>query len=824
VNLPFRKYLSFVAIIFIANFFRTENLFSQKTVLKGSIIDASTNEILPYVNISFLNTNIGTITEDNGTFYLETTIDKDSILISYVGYESQILKIKKFKTQELEIKLVPTEMNLNEITVYAGENPAHPIFRSILKNKKMNNPEKLEHFNCEVYNKLQIDLNNVTEKFKQRKAFKKFQFVFELEDSSEVMGKTYLPVFLTENYSRYYYQKRPKRKKEITVASRISGIENKSYIEFTGQMYIDINLYDNYVNVFGQQFVSPFSNTGMLVYKYFLEDSAYLDNKWCYNITFKPRRKQEKTFYGDFWVNDTTWAIKKVNARISEDANINYVKDLIIDQEYTAFGDTIWFKTKDEMFADINLADKAVGFFGRKQTIYKNLDFTEQPDNFFSATQIEESIIADTAKVNEVQQWNDLRPEKLTEEQEEIYEMVDSVKNVPLFRTVTDLIYLLAYGYYLYKDFEFGPYFKTYSFNPIEGSRFRIGGRTSNNFSTRIMLYGHLAYGTKDEEFKYGLGALYMFKKDPRLALDVFYENDLYLLGQSVNAFSEDNILASVLSVRPNDNLLPLKRYRLSLEKEWFTGFSNEIKLFYGRVLPSNKIPFGNLATGETHPELRTAEVTLNTRFAYNEKVVRGEFERVSLGSIYPIIDLELTAGLPNVLESDFEYYRIRLNISDRIDIKPFGYLKYQLMAGKIIGKVPFPLLILHEGNETYAMDLYSYNLMNYYEFASDFYQGVYLEHHFQGLFLNKIPLFRKLKWREILYAKMLRGTISDENKAQWDFPETLGELTTPYVEAGVGIENIFKIIRIDAIWRLSNLNKPDIQTFGIRAKFQLIF
>jgi len=824
VKKRFEKYIVFIAILIIAQAQATDNLFGQKTVVKGRIIDASTKEILPYVNISFLNTSVGTITEDNGTYYLETSISSDSIQVSYVGYESQILKVKKHRVQELNIDLVPTEMNLNEITILAGENPAHPIFRNILKNKRANNPEKLEHFNCEVYNKLQVDLNNVTEKFKNRKAFKKFQFVFELEDSSEVMGKTYLPVFLTENYSNYYYQKRPKRKKEITIASRISGIENKSYVEFTGQMYIDINLYDNYVNVFGQQFVSPFSNTGMLVYKYFLEDSTYINNKWCYNITFKPKRKQEKTFHGDFWVHDTTFAIKKINARISKDANLNYVKDLIIEQEYTSFGDTVWFKTKDEMFADINLADKSIGFFGRKQTIYKNLDFTEQSADFFSSTQVEEAIVVDTFSINKTAQWNDLRPERLTEEQEQIYDMVDSVKNVPLFRTVTDLIYMLAYGYYLYKDFEFGPYFKTYSFNPIEGSRFRIGGRTSNEFSKRIMLYGHIAYGTKDEEFKYGLGALYMFKKNPRLALDLFYENDLYLLGQSVNAFSEDNILASVLSIRPNDNLLPLERYRITIEKEWFTGFSTDLRLFHAIVLPSEKIPFRNESLNQSWERLKTSEISLNTRFAYNEKVVRGEFERVSLGSIYPIIDLELTAGLKDVLQSDFEYYRIRVNVSDRIDIKPFGYFRYKIGAGKIFGKIPFPLLVLHEGNETYAMDIHAYNLMNYYEFASDFYQSAYVEHHFQGLFFNKIPLFRKLKWREILYAKLLMGTITEENKAIWDFPETLGELTTPYVEAGVGIENIFKIIRIDAIWRLSNLNKPDIQTFGIRAKLQLIF
>lgn len=799
-------------------------IIAQKTVIKGKIFDASSKEVLPFVNISFLNTEIGTITEEDGTFYLETTNPKDSIMVSYVGYKKQLIKIQKNKTQELTIELEPTETNLDEITVFAGENPAHPIFRNILKNKKANNPEKLEYFNCELYNKLQIDLNNVTDKFKSRKAFKKFQFVFELEDSSEVMGKTYIPVFLTENYSRYYFQRRPKKKKELIIASRISGIENQSYMEFTGQMYIDINMYDNYVDVFGKQFVSPFSNTGLFVYKYFLEDSAYVDNKWCYHITYKPRRKQERTFIGDFWVNDSSWAIKKINARISGDANINYVKDLIINQEYNLFNDTIWFKTKDEMFADINITDKSQGFFGRKQTVYKNLDFSPPPENFFSATQVEEAITVDTFNLNNTEQWNELRPEKLTSEQEKIYNMVDSVKNVPLFRTVTDIIYLLAYGYYEHGNFEYGPYFKTYSFNPIEGSRFRFGGRTSNNFSKRIMLYGHVAYGTKDQDFKYGLGALYMFKKDPRLALDVFYENDLYLLGQSVNAFSEDNILASVLSIRPNDNLLPLERYSVHLEKEWFTGFSTNLRLFYGTVLPSDKIPFQNTQQNRSWNDLKTSEITLTTRFAYNEKVLRGEFERVSLGSEFPILTIEATAGLKDVLESDFEYYRFRATVSDLVETKPFGYFKYSISAGKIIGKVPFPLLVLHEGNETYAMDIYSYNLMNYYEFASDFYQSIYLEHHFQGIFLNKIPLLRKLKWREIVYGKLLRGSISDDNKAIWDFPSTLGELKTPYLEAGVGIENIFKIIRIDAIWRLSNLKKPDIQTFGIRAKLQLIF
>ncbi len=798
---------------------------SQKTIVTGIVTDVSSKEPLSFVNLSFLNSTIGAVTEQNGTFYIETTKNYDTLLVVCIGYDNQKIPIKKGIKQNLSIDLVPADYTLDIITVLPGENPAHPIFRKIQENKKQNNPEKLDYFHCEVYNKLQVDINNITDDMKSRKVFKNFQFIFELEDSSDIMGKSYLPVFITENYSHYYFQRKPERRKEVIVASRISGIENKSYMEFTGQMYIDINLYDNYVSVFGKQFVSPFSSTGLLVYKYYLQDSAYLDNQFCYHISYKPKRKQERTFYGDFWVSATNFGIKKVNARISDDANINYVKDLIIHQEFTYFGDSLWFKTKDEVMTDINLADKAQGFFGRKQTIYKNLDVSiPENQDFFSDKQLNEAIVVDTLNVKNIEQWNTLRPEKLTEEQEKIYDMVDSVKNVPLFRTVTDIIYMLAYGYYLYKDFEFGPYFKTFSFNPIEGNRFRIGGRTSNEFSTKIMLYGHLAYGTKDEAFKYGLGALYIFKKNPRLSIDLFYENDLSLLGQSVNAFSEDNFLASILSIRPNDNLLPLERLTLSLEKEWFQGFSSELRLFHGRIQPSVKIPFTTIDQSQNIEDLRVSEATINLRFAYNEKILRGEFERVSLGSTYPILKLEFTSGLKGVFESDFEYYRLRLSVSHTFDIKPFGYMKYAIGAGKLWGNIPFPLLILHEGNETYAMDYEAYNLMNYYEFASDFYHTIYIEHHFQGFFLNKIPIIRKLKWREVLYGKYLNGSISQKNKNLWMFPSSLGELDKPYIEAGVGIENIFKIIRIDAIWRFSHLQQPDVQKFGIRAKLQLIF
>jgi len=800
------------------------NLSAQLTVVKGRITDAANQKTIPFVNVFFKGANVGTISEADGSFYLETKVKIDSLQVSYIGFETKTFKIENNKTTNLEIELEPTDMALDEITVYAGENPANQIIRNIVKEKKKNNPEKLKYFQCDVYNKLQLDLTNINDKFQNRKVFSKFQFVFDMKDSSKVFNKSYLPVLISENYSQYFYQKRPERKKEIIIANKISGIENKSYSEFTGQMYIEVNMYQSYVNLFGQMFVSPFANTGLMVYKYYLEDSTYINNKWCYNITFKPKRKQERTFHGDFWVNDSTWAIVKVNARISEDANINYVHDLILEQEYSQFFDSVWFKTKDKLLVDISILNKSQGLLGRKLSVYKNLSVERLDTTVFSANKLNEAIILDTVTDNNHSYWNSVRPEKLSEQEEQIYVMVDSIKDVPIFRTFSDIIYLLAYGYYAHNNFEYGPYFKTYSFNPIEGNRFRIGGRTSNEFSTRLMLYGHLAYGTKDNDFKYGLGALYMINKNPRFTIDLFYEDDLSLLGQSVNAFSEDNILASILSIRPNDNLLNLERYRVILEKEWFVGFSNTLRIFHGILTPSEKIHFENTANNQIWSNLVASELSLKTRFAFNEKVLSGEFERVSLGTDFPVFELDLAAGFKGVLNSDFEYYRTSLKISQGIDIGMLGYFKYAVRVGKIWGEVPFPLLYLHEGNETYALDDEAYNLLNYYELGSDFYQSIYLEHRFQGLFFNKIPLLRKLKWRELIQIKLLNGSISEKNKHVWDFPASLTEISRPYMEVGAGIENILKVFRIDAMWRITNREKNDVQKFGIKAKLQFIF
>jgi hypothetical protein len=802
------------------------SLHAQKTVVSGKVIDDETKEAIPYVNIGFQHSLVGTISENDGSFFLSTTKATDTLLVSSLGYEIVRLPIVKGATQTFEIKLITKSIALDAVVVKPGENPAFKILRRINDHKKQNNPEKLSNYQYKAYTKLRLDLNNISQNLKDTRFLKDFSFVFDYMDSSEVFNKNYLPLLITETVSKIYKSKIPPVNREVIEAFKISGIENKTVSQFTGKMYQQLNVYDDFILFFDPGFVSPIADIGRLYYKYYLEDSATIDGKWCRKISFKPKRKQERTFHGFFWVTDTTYAIKKVQLRVSEDVNLNLLKDMIATYEYDQVNDTTWFLTSEDLIIDFNLAEKSYGFFGRKNAVYDSIlldvPVPEPVKKMTTDTYVLENNIDrdDTF-------WQQNRKTELTGEDSKVYTMVDSVKRVPLFKTLNTMVNMLSNYYIVLGPLELGPYYTTFSSNVIEGPRLRLGGRTSNNFSTKIMPGGHIAYGFGDKKLKYGLYVTYMFNTSPRRTTTVSHFHDIRQLGKSENAFLDDNYLTSILRRNPNYKLTMVDQYNALYEHEWALGFSNTLKFNYQKIQPTVYVPF-TYYTPEldtlSQPSLSSAEITLSTHFAYREKFLWGKFERKSLGSQYPTLDLDLTYGPKGVFGSSYAYYKIRLKISDKLEINPLGFIKYRFTIGKIFGTLPYPLLKLHEGNETYAYDPLSFNMMNYYEFVSDEYLSLFAEHHFQGFFLNRIPLLRSLHWREVVGCNILYGNLSARNKSVMAFPEGLSGLSVPYYEAGVGIENIFKLFRIDAIWRFSYLDHQHVSPFGIRATMQLSF
>lgn len=805
---------------------------AQKTIVRGTVTDAATREALPFVNVAFKNSKIGTTTDLNGRFSIETYYPTDSMIASFVGYKPQALRVRKDRDQTIHFKLEEGSVQLKEVVVKYDKkfkDPAIALMKKVVNNKKINNREKLDAYEYEVYNKIEFDLNNIDEKFKNRKVWKPFDFVFENIDSTG--DKPFLPVFMTESMSDYYYTRVPKRNKEIIKATKVSGINNESIQQFMGDMYQNINIYDNYIKIFNKSFISPVADMGGFSYHYYLLDSMNLDGVKCYKIKFVPRRDFELNFTGNLWIADTTYAVKQVEATISKSANINFVKELSIYQQYDQVEREVWMLKRDHLVVDFNIADQTVGIYGRKTTSYRNFIINQpRSSEFFSkGTNV---VVRDNASEKGSEYWDRNRHEELAENEKRVYHMIDTLNTIPAFKTYVDVIKIITTGYKEFEKIELGPYFKTYSFNPIEGHRFRMGVRTLKGFNENFRLRGYGAYGTLDGKFKYGAGADIYLSRKPWSMLRLDYRNDIQQLGTSRGMDQQDNILASFFRARPAQQLNGIEEYKVGIDHWWFDGLQNEIEFTHKNLWSvSDQLKFEYVNDANDTADLnylKLTEVKVGVRLSLQEKFVLGAFDRYSLGSRLPAFGIEGTFGIKGAFESQYEYQKVFAYMTDKIFIEPFGYSKIVIGAGKIWGEVPFPVLELHNGNETFFYDPLAFNLMNFYEFASDQFIEGGITHHFNGMFLNRIPLMRRLQWRELLTLKGVAGTLSDENKNQIPFPEGLSELPRPYMEMGVGVENIFKIIRVDAMWRLTNLNrnksKSPVRNFGVTLSLQFEF
>lgn len=822
-----RRSIGILLLLFLFSF----SAIAQVTKVRGKVTDVSTGEPIPFVNVYFKGTTIGTSTNLDGIYSLETRYASDSVAASSVGFITGIQPVQKNRFQEMNFTLAPALTSLSEVVIKAGENPADIIIRKVIENKEQNDTRQLDYYQYEAYTKIGLDANNITEKFKNRAILKPFQFIFDFVDTSAVTGKTYLPVFMSETMSDVYFRSTPKARREIITASRVSGIDNQSISQLLGDMVQQVNIYDNYITLFLKNFISPIAGTGLFSYKYYLTDSALIDNQWCYKLVFKPRRKQEFTFVGNIWIHDTTFAVKQFEMQIADDANINFINDLVIKQEFTLVDDRYWMVSKDELISDFNVSArdsaKNIGFFGNKSTTYRNFIINQPKEKgFYSSPAITSTSKGADNRTEEF--WSAARHEDLTERESKIYTMIDTLKTLPVFNTWVDIIQMVASGYYVHGKMEWGPYMSTYSYNQLEGSRFRISGRTSNAFSTKLMLHGYVAYGLNDKQIKYGTGFMYMLGKNPRRVLGFSTKYDLEQLGQSQNAFREDFLLAALFRKNPADKMSLIQEYEGFYEHEWFNGLSNTLSLNQRSIWSSGRVPFsyecesGNCLIQT--PVIHTTEIGFKTRLALRETFIMGEFERVSLGGKYPVIELNYAYGVPGLFSGDFEYHRTQISIKHWFNVLSWGWSRYGIEAGKIWGKVPYPLLKIHPGNETYIYDETAFNLMNYYEFVSDQYLSFFYTHHFVGAFLNKVPLLRRLKWREVAHVKGVIGNVSSQNLNYSLLPKDTYTIAKPYFETGLGIENIFRLFRVDAVWRLSYYNHPDISKFGIFVSMQLDF
>jgi hypothetical protein len=826
------KFLLYISFAFAYLLLGNGELLAQKTKVSGKVTDKTTGEPLPFVNISFKGTKTGTTTDLDGNYKLESYYASDTLVASFVGYMRKEAKVLKDKEQKIDFQLESTSKELPDLVIKAtNENPAHIIFKRVVANKPINNREKLDSYQYEVYNKIEFDINNMSDEFMNSKVFQKFNFIFDNIDST-ADEKPFLPVFITESVSDFYYVKKPKNSKEFIKGTRVSGINNESIAQFTGDMYQQINIYENHVSVFGKNFVSPISDNGIAFYKYYLVDSMFVEDYWCYQIDFIPKRKGDLCFDGTMWVNDTTYALKRIEGNISGDANINWVKDMFFKQEFAQVVNEVWMPVKDHLVIDFNIADKKMGFYGRKTTSFRNFVINEPKDESFFAG-VKTIVVNEGATEHDDSFWEQNRHEELTHAQQGIYDMIDTLGNLPIVKTYIDVIQTIVTGYKVLGKVELGPYFSVYSFNVVEGHRFQFGGRTSNDFSKKIELSGYGAYGLWDKQFKYGLGTRFFITKQPRRLVQIYYKNDVEQIGISQNAFRSENILGSYVRRNPNNKLSFTEEIRASYFREWFQGLSSQILFRNISYTPLGIIPFAKTFENQGYifnfPHVVSSEVSLHVRYAAKEEFLSGEFNRISLGTKKPVLEAQYTYGLKGVFGAQYEFSKLVLGLKHKLPLGYLGTTWYSVEAGKIWGTLPFPLLEIHPGNETYGYNISAFNMMNILEFVSDEYVSFNVRHHFMGLFFNRVPLLQKLKWREVFSIKGIYGRLDEKHLSVMDLPGFTSTLAAkPYFEMAAGIENIFKVFRVDVLWRMSYLdNKYDginVSPIGIRGRLQIDF
>ncbi|MDP4261067.1 MAG: DUF5686 family protein [Bacteroidota bacterium] len=804
---------------------------SAQKRISGIVRDEHSEEGVPFASVQFKNTTIGGLTDSSGffSFYLDKW-PSDTIEISCVGYQPYLFIVNKNKDTAFVTILLERGTFNEGVQVKAKVNKGLLVWRRIVQHKPQNNRYRFDNFSYELYNKLEVDIKNFN--FKRIAKFKPFRPVGDIinQNIDSFQGAKYLPTYLTEAISDYYYQKDPKKRREIIKAANTNGVKNESIIKYLGGTDQVVNVYNNFIAVFDREFVSPASDNGDLYYNYTVADTQQMGSNRFYHLVFTPRRTGTNTFEGDCWVHAGTFAIQKMNLRLGKEANVNFLETLSLIQEYTLINDSVWFLSKDKFVADLSpLGKERPGIIGRKTTTYRNvvIDDPSVTAELAKNKKLEEIIALPGADEKDKTYWEQSRHEPLSKSEQGVIRMIDTLVNAPAFQKFTNKINFIATGYLNTGNYQIGPWYNWITSNSWEGFRMRFDLGTNKHFDKKWWWHGYLAYGFGDKKLK-GQGEVFFLpKKHPRLYLYGSYSNDLDFGQNYYGEVTQDNIFA--LALRKKNipvKFIKLNEKRFEFFNETRSGFSALLAATHKTYTPlKNLISKDSFVITSSGLPLASAEISLRLRFAYLEKFVENQFFRTSLGSPYPIGEATIARGIAGVFKSSYNYTKISGSVSDYIKIPPFGNITYMVYGGKTFGTLPYVLLDIAPGNELYYYNQYAFNLMNRYEFIHDQYAGINFEHNVgNGLF----RFFPKLKFRQFWTAKVLWGSLSESNRAlnfkQGNNFQTLDGKT--YLEVGTGIDNILRVLRVDFVWRLlpSTLPKSTSEHFGVFGSFRLSF
>lgn len=797
-----------------------------QTKISGIVKDELGFEV-SYATVMFADKSDFTNADAEGKYTISCkNCTSDTLIFKSLGYRPYKTTYRKETDQVINPVLKEDIIELQTVVIESVENPAFAIMRKVVDNKSKNDIRALDAYQYESYNKIELDVNNITEGFLQKKVLKKLNT--SLEEMSKLVddqGRRFFPVFISETLSDYYYKSGPESTKETVKATRVTGVgmtDGSFTSQLVGATFAQFNFYKNNMRFLEKDFISPIATGWRIYYDYELIDSLMLNDRFTYELNIQPKNPNSVAFVGKIWIDKETYALTKIDLTIPSTANINFIKSIKVTRDWIQTEAGPFFPRRTDIIIDAeNPSEKWVGAMIKSTFTTSDLVVNKPLENEFYRYPIQ---VNEDAHGFDNDYWTENRHDSLSQHEQDAFALIDTIKDIPIVRSYIDIFNIVVNGHLDIGKFSAGPYISTYAYNNFEGHRIRLGGKTNFNFSKKVFFNGYLAYGTKDQKLKHTLNSRFILSRYPYIETGFKWKHDLDQLGLDQITYNPTfEALTRWGTLRgPYYNHIKEGFFFAQLNKH----FSTRLTLRNQNITPLYHLEYYKSDnTTETFSKINTSEIETEIRFAHNEGFLQTDYGRQTLGSPKPEFTFNYVAGIKDAFKSDFNYHKLSLVMDHKIGLGVLGSSVMRFKVGKVFGTVPYPLLNIHLGNQSPIYIYSGYNMMNYFEFVSDKYIEAKFVHHFQGLFFDRIPLLKKLKWREVVNVSALWGSVGQNN---YDILTTNSQVfgtfsNYPYLEVGYGIENILHFIRLEVFQRITYLDRPNVNRFGLKIGFQFM-
>lgn len=832
--------------------------------IQGVVTDSLTNEPIPYLSVFYEGKGVGSITDNDGNYKVETRKGWNKLTFSAVGYVTKVVNIIPGVTKNLNVRMRPDDIMLDEVVVkpkrekYSRKNnPAVELMKKVIAHKKNNKLSENDYYQYNKYQKITMSLNDVTPEMLEKGMYKKMPFLKDQIELCEETNKFILPISVDETASQKIYRKHPKSEKTIIKGMSSTGVNE---LFATGDMlstvlkdvFTDVNIYDNDIRLLQYPFISPISSSDAIsFYKFYIMDTTFVDKDKCFHLTFVPNNSQDFGFTGHLYVlADSSYTVKKCTMNLPKKSGVNFVDNMDIIQEFEQLPNGEWVLKTDDMIVEMTLMKIMQGFQIRRTTRYSDYAFDELPQQLFKRKGAE--IKEADAMMRGDDFWNQYRPVPLTQTESSMDMLVKRLEQMPGFKYVIFVLKAFIENFVETgtkehpSKVDIGPVNTMISNNYIDGLRLRMSAQTTANLNPHLFFKGYYAYGFKDHRSKYMGEVEYSFNKKeylprefPKNSITFSYQYDVMSPTDKFLKTDKDNVFVS-FKTSTVDQMSYVRNIALKYENETQFGLKATVEVKHSTDEPTGGLAYITNDDQKTLvPEIQTMEASLAFRYAPGETFVNTKQRRIPVSFDAPVFTLSHTAGFKGVLGGEYNYNLTEIGLYKRFWFSSWGKIDMFVKGGAQWNKVPFPLLIMPAANLSYILQRETFNLINNMEFLNDRYASLDVSWDLNGKIFNRIPLLKKLKWREAIGFKMLYGHLTDKNNPMkhpgdselFLFPTRDGRPTsfvmdpkTPYMECSVGIHNIFKILHIDYVRRLNYLDHPDANKWGVRFMVMMTF